>query len=180
MCIRDSSIPGSGVDSERLGHQFSRGSFFGDDSASFVPKVFSLFSNGCRCSEVLQASSSFSAGVSHFWRMFMFSFPALKNIPSVLTLSFTELGQVMTPVIVFEIVCHHSIETFSSVFSQGTTYLVYSTHAWFNSTCYHSPGHAPRDDLKFSFLFPTGSLFTTGTGRTGLVINHNYLVLGAS
>ena len=155
------SIPGSGVDPERLGHQFSRGSFFGDDSASFVPKVFSLFSNGCRCSEVLQASSSFSAGVSHFWRMFMFSFPALKNIPSVLTLSFTELGQVRTPVIVFEIVCHHSIETFSSVFSQGTTYLVMIVLMHDSiPTVTILPGMPPTDDLKFSFLFPTGSLFT--------------------
>ena len=50
--------------------------------------------------------------------MFMFSSPAVKNIPSVLTLSFTQLGQI-TPVIVFEIACHHLIETFSSVFSQG-------------------------------------------------------------
>ena len=68
---------------------------------------------------------------------------------------------------VFEIACHHLIETFSSVFSQGTTYLVYSTHAWFNSTCYHSPGHAPRNDF-----FPTGQSIPRPRAQ-------QYLVLGA-
>ena len=167
------SIPGSEVDSERLGHQFSRGSFFGEDSASFVPKVFSLFSNGCRCSEVLQAFSSFSSGASDFWRMFMLSFPALKNIPSVLTLSFTELGQVMTPVREFLRL---------PVISQGTTYLVMIV--LMHGSIPHVtilPGMPPGDDFKFSFFSQLAVYSPTrGTGRTGLVMNHNYFVLGAS
>jgi len=70
----------------------------------------------------------------------------------VLTLSFTQLGQV-TPVIVFEIACHHSIETFSSVFSQDTTYLVMIVlmHGSIPPVTI-LPGKPPGDDLKFSFF----------------------------
>ena len=70
----------------------------------------------------------------------------------MLTISFTQLGQI-TPVIVFEIACHHLIETFSSVFSQGTTYLVMIVlrHGSIPPVTI-LPGMTPRDDLKFSFF----------------------------
>lgn len=70
----------------------------------------------------------------------------------MLTLSFTQLGQV-TPVIVFEIACHYSIETFSSVFSQGTTYLVMIVlmHGSIPPVTI-LPGMPSGDDLKFSFF----------------------------
>ena len=88
----------------------------------------------------------------------------------------------MTPVIVFEIACHHSIETFSSVFSQGTTYLVMIV--LMHGSIPHVtilPGMPPGDDFKFSFFSQLAVYSPTrGTGRTGLVMNHNYFVLGAS